>query len=98
MEQSFWRYKQSVMLDDQTVYDNYHFGRKQLKALEALPLEEILQKMKDLFSGWQENTKTGRIKKAGVLTAWSRQSIGRIHTFGSLNMARKQSSRESTRY
>ena len=59
VELSFWRYKPGVILDDQTVYENYRFGRKQLKALEALPLEEILQKIKDLFSGWQENTEAG---------------------------------------
>ena len=59
VELSFWRVKPGVILDDQTVYDNYRFGRKQLKALEALPLEEILLKVKELFSDWRENTEAG---------------------------------------
>ena len=57
VELSFWRYKPGVVLDDQTVYKKYRLGKGNLKALEALPLEEILQKVKDQFSDWQENTK-----------------------------------------
>lgn len=55
----FWKYKPGVVLDDQTVYDKYRLGKGKLKALEALPLEEILQKIKDIFTGWQQNTKVG---------------------------------------
>ena len=59
VELAFWRYEPGVILDDQTVYDNYRFGRKQLRGLEALPLEEILLKIKALFADWQENTEAG---------------------------------------
>lgn len=52
----FWKYKPGVTLDDQTVYEKYRFGKGTLKALEALPLEEILQKIKGKFSGCQQNT------------------------------------------
>ena len=38
------------------MYEKYRFGRGTLKALEALPLEEILQKIKERFSGYQQNT------------------------------------------
>ena len=52
----FWKYKPGVELDDQTVYEKYRFGKGTLKALEALPLEEIIQKIKEKVSGWQQNT------------------------------------------
>ncbi len=55
----FWKYKQGVVLDDQTVYEKYRFGKGTLKALEALPLEEIIEKIKELFSDFQENTEAG---------------------------------------
>lgn len=52
----FWKYKPGVVLDDKTVFEKYRFGGGKLKALEALPLEEILKKIKEQFSGWQQNT------------------------------------------
>lgn len=52
----FWRYKQGVALDDQMVYEKYRFGKGAVKALEALPLEEILQKIRKTFSDWNQNT------------------------------------------
>ena len=55
VELIFWKYKPGVALDDQTVYDKYRFGRGAVKALEALPLEDILQKIKDTFTDWQQN-------------------------------------------
>ncbi len=50
----FWKYKQGVVLDDQAVYDKYRLGKGTLKALEALPLEEIMLKIKERFPGWQQ--------------------------------------------
>lgn len=41
------------------VYDKYRFGKGKLKALESLPMEEILQKVKELFPDWRENVKAG---------------------------------------
>lgn len=55
----FWKYKAGVALDDQTVYEKYRFGKGTLKALEALPLKEIIEKIKELFSNFQENTEAG---------------------------------------
>ena len=55
----FWKYKAGVAFDDQTVYEKYRFGKGTLKALEALPLEEIIEKIKELFSDFQENTEAG---------------------------------------
>ena len=60
VELIFWKYKQGVVLDDQTVYEKYRFGKGDSKELEALPLEEMLKKIRKEFSGWQENTDAGR--------------------------------------
>ena len=57
---AFWRYKPGVTLNDQTVYEKYRFGKGSLKALEALPLEEILQKIRTEFSGWHQNADIGQ--------------------------------------
>ena len=51
----FWKYKPGVVMDDQAVFNKYRLGKGTLKALEALPLDEILQKINKLFSGWQQN-------------------------------------------
>lgn len=59
VELIFWKYKLGVVLDDKTVFEKYRLGKGKLKALEALPLEEILQKIKELFSGWQQNNRVG---------------------------------------
>lgn len=50
----FWKYKNGVVLDDETVYSTYRFGKKPLKALEPLPLKEILEKIHELFPQWQQ--------------------------------------------
>jgi hypothetical protein len=50
----FWKYKPGVVMDDQAVFNKYSLGKGTLKALEALPLDEILQKINELFSGWQQ--------------------------------------------
>lgn len=55
VELAFWKYKPGAVLDDKTVYDKYCLGKGNLKALEALPLEEILQTIKEKLSGWQQN-------------------------------------------
>lgn len=53
----FWRYKPGVVLDNQEVYEKYRLGRGTLNALEALPLEEIRQKIKNTFTDWQQKTR-----------------------------------------
>lgn len=50
----FWKYKNGVVLDDETVYSTYRFGKKPLKALESLPLDEILEKVNNLFPQWEQ--------------------------------------------
>jgi len=47
-------------LDDQVVYEKYRFKKGKLKALEALPLEKILQKIREMFPNWHQNTDVGR--------------------------------------
>lgn len=56
VELVFWKYKPGVVLDDQTVYEKCRLGKGKLRALEALPLDEIIQKIKGIFSGWTQNT------------------------------------------
>lgn len=56
----FWKYKSGVALDDKAVYEKYRFGKGALKALEALPIEEIIGKIGITFSAWKQNTKAGQ--------------------------------------
>lgn len=49
----FWKYKSGVVMDDNIVYEKYRFGRGTLKALEVLPLGELLERLRVLFSGWE---------------------------------------------
>lgn len=51
----FWRYKPGSVLEDTAVYEKYRLGKGTLNALEPLPLEEILKKIKELFPQWQLN-------------------------------------------
>ena len=41
-------------MDDKEVFEKYRLGKGKLKALQELLLDEILQKIKDLFTGWQK--------------------------------------------
>lgn len=49
----FWKYKPGVVLDDNAVYEKYRFGKGTLKALEPLPLNEILERLKESFPKWE---------------------------------------------
>ena len=60
VELIFWENKPDVVLDDHAIYKKYRLGKGDCKELEALPLEEILQKIREEISGWQENTNVGR--------------------------------------
>lgn len=51
----FWQYKPGVVMNDREVFEKYRLGKGKLKALQALPLNQILQKINDLFTGWQKN-------------------------------------------
>lgn len=55
----FWNMKPGVTMDDQAVYEQYRLGKGTLKAVEPLPLEEILHHIRTEFSGWQENVQAG---------------------------------------
>lgn len=46
-------------MDDKAVYEKYRFGKGTLKALEVLPIEEILRKIKMMFPGWEQNIEAG---------------------------------------
>lgn len=73
----FWKYKPGVVLDDRAVYRKCRLGKKKTKALEALPLEEILHKIKEEFPGWQQNTeveqngKSWRFDRLGQEEYWT---------------------------
>lgn len=55
----FWRYKPGSVLEDKAVYEKYRLGKGTLKALEPLPLEDILQKITELFPEWEQDTEAG---------------------------------------
>ncbi|MDR2323935.1 MAG: hypothetical protein LBE51_00835 [Acidovorax sp.] len=49
---NFWKYKSGIYLDPQTTYKNLCVG-KSIDGLEELPIEEMLNRLKILFSdGW----------------------------------------------
>ncbi|MCI9510762.1 MAG: hypothetical protein HFG13_00030 [Oscillibacter sp.] len=48
----FWKCLPGIVLDEKEIYKTYRLGRGTLKALEPLPLEEILEKIGKLFPGW----------------------------------------------
>ncbi|MDE7309921.1 MAG: hypothetical protein K2N61_14925 [Lachnospiraceae bacterium] len=45
-------------MDSQEVYEKYRLGKGKLKALEALPVKEIFQKVKEKFSDWKQDMET----------------------------------------
>lgn len=55
----FWKYKSGVVLDDNMVYEKYRFGKGTLKALEALPLDKILERLKEMFPKWKVEKSDG---------------------------------------
>lgn len=55
----FWKYKPGVVMDDKEVYEKYRLGKGKLKAIESLDVELILQKIKILFPGYEQNANAG---------------------------------------
>lgn len=55
----FWRSKPGAVLDDRAVYEKYRLGKGTLKALEALPLEEILETVRERFPNWRHRDENG---------------------------------------
>ena len=49
---NFWKYQNGICLDHQTVYQKACCDRQEVEGLEALPIEEILQKTAAAFQGW----------------------------------------------
>lgn len=54
VELGFWSYKSGAVLDDDAVYEKYRLGGN-MKALESLPYEQIIQDIKNCFPEWQED-------------------------------------------
>lgn len=54
IELAFWRYKPGAVLNDEDVYEKYRLGGV-LKALEPLPLEEIILEIKASVPDWSED-------------------------------------------
>lgn len=52
----FWKYKPGVILEDAMVYETYRLGKGSFKALETLPMDAIIQKIKEVLIGWKEDT------------------------------------------
>ena len=52
VELNFWRYKENSVHHDELVYRAACCDGNCLKELELLPIDAILQKIADTFSGW----------------------------------------------
>ncbi len=59
VKMAFWKYKPNVVLNDKEVYEKYRFGKGTVKALEPLPLEEILEKLREEFPNWEDEDAEG---------------------------------------
>lgn len=54
VELVFWRAKPGAALEDQAVYEKYRLGKGTLNALEPLPLEELLGRVREALPDWKE--------------------------------------------
>lgn len=48
----FWKYREGQYLDNRRVYETACCEGEPVEGLEDLPIEEILQKVADVFSDW----------------------------------------------
>ena len=86
IELVFWKYKPNFDLDDNVVYETYRFGRGKLKALEALPMEEIIKALQENLPHYHINTgvAVGRSWRFDCLkqeTYWTNTHL-RLFTYG----------------
>ncbi len=65
MHLAFWKYKKDVYLDNQAVYENACCQEKIMEGLENLPVDEIINKVSDVFSSWEKLDKYNYESKAG---------------------------------
>jgi hypothetical protein len=50
---NFWKYKPGVSLDHQAVYEQLSEG-EEVDGLEDLPIEELVARIGEVFSGWEQ--------------------------------------------
>ena len=61
MDLNFWKYKEDTAHDHSTVYQTACCDGEVMEVLEVLPIDEILKKVADSFSGqtWQRKRTKG---------------------------------------
>ena len=62
----FWKLKPGVNMEPQTLYEKLRYVKTcaKVKAVEPLPMEEIISRFDELFSGWE------RREYQGIPTFW----------------------------
>ena len=54
MHFAFWKYKKDVYLDNQEIYEKACCDGQIIEGLETLPVNEIINKVSDVFSSWDK--------------------------------------------
>ena len=49
----FWKYRESVSLDHQRVYERLCDG-EEVEGLETLPITQVVARIRSTFAGWQQ--------------------------------------------
>lgn len=84
MDLNFWKYKEGAAHNDGAVYETACCGGEVMDGLEALPIDEIMKKVADVFSDWtvQDNGKDFEKEGHGAFQVFTTSQIVRFDCYG----------------
>jgi hypothetical protein len=79
----FWKYKQGISLEHQSVYESLSNG-EHMEGLEELPIERMLARLKEFFSdGWrQEDALSWESDNRGAFQIFTTTQFFRVDCYG----------------
>lgn len=84
MDLSFWRYKDSIAHNNETVYQTACCNGKLMEELESLPIDKILERVVTVFSDWtiQDGGKDFEKEGHGAFQIFTTPQIVRFDCYG----------------
>ncbi len=83
IELVFWKLKPGANVEPQTLYEKLRYVKTcaKVKAVELLPIEEIVSQLKELLSGWEQQEGRDVFRKVRPQEPWHTEEV-RLFGYG----------------
>lgn len=83
IELVFWKLKPGANVEPQTLYEKLRYAKTcaKVKAVELLPMEEIVSQLEELLSGWDQQEGRDVFRKARPQEPWHTEEV-RLFGYG----------------